>query len=140
MLIGVDPLLRGSLLARLDEMGHGDMLVIADANFPARRLGPHVIDLPVATAIEAIRAIATVFPIDPDEPISLMSAPVGTPDIHAELVRAAGRTGADRAEAITRFEFYERAQESVLIVATGELRPYGNLILRKGVVTDGKNQ
>src|SRR5665647_1805982 len=127
MLIGVDPLLRGSLLARLDEMGHGDMLVIADANFPARRLGPHVIDMPGTTAIEAIRAIATVFPIDSDEPISLMAAPVGPPDIHAELVRAAGRTGADRAEEITRFEFYQRAQESVLIVATGELRPYGNL-------------
>lgn len=140
MLIGINPLLRGALLARLDEMGHGDMIVIADANFPARRLGRHVIDLPGATAIEATKAISEVFPIDCDEPITLMKATTGPSLIHAELVRAAGRTSGDRVNEITRLEFYERAQESVLIVATGELRPYGNLILRKGVVTDGENQ
>ncbi|MEO8528910.1 MAG: RbsD/FucU domain-containing protein, partial [Pseudolysinimonas sp.] len=35
MLKDVDPLLSGELLKVLDEMGHGDVLVIADRNFPS---------------------------------------------------------------------------------------------------------
>ncbi|MCK5569454.1 MAG: fucose isomerase, partial [Spirochaetes bacterium] len=35
-------------------------------------------------------------------------------------------------EYIERFEFYKRANDSFLVVATGE--PDGNLILKKGVV------
>jgi L-fucose mutarotase len=35
---------------------------------------------------------------------------------------------------IERFKFYERAQKCFAIVATGERRLYGNLILTKGVV------
>ena len=35
-----------------------------------------------------------------------------------------------------RFEFYERAKMAYAIVATGETTPYGNIILKKGVVTE----
>ncbi|HEX7946244.1 MAG TPA: RbsD/FucU domain-containing protein, partial [Phenylobacterium sp.] len=35
MLKGIDPLLGPELLAMLRAMGHGDEIVIADANFPA---------------------------------------------------------------------------------------------------------
>ena len=35
-----------------------------------------------------------------------------------------------------RFEFYERAKNAYAIVATGESAPYGNIILKKGVVVD----
>lgn len=34
MLLGVDPLLRGTLLAALDRMGHGDVVAICDAISP----------------------------------------------------------------------------------------------------------
>jgi L-fucose mutarotase len=34
---------------------------------------------------------------------------------------------------IERFAFYERARSAHAIVMTGELRKYGNLILKKGV-------
>lgn len=33
-----------------------------------------------------------------------------------------------------RFDFYERAQEAFAIVATGDCAPYGNIILKKGVL------
>jgi L-fucose mutarotase len=36
--------------------------------------------------------------------------------------------------AIERFAFYERARAAFAIVATGEVRLYGNLLLRKGVI------
>jgi L-fucose mutarotase len=37
---------------------------------------------------------------------------------------------------LERFEFYERAKGAFAIVATGETTPYGNIILKKGVVMD----
>jgi L-fucose mutarotase len=43
-------------------------------------------------------------------------------------------TSASRVEEVERFEFYARAAQAFLVVRTGERRPYGNLILRKGVV------
>lgn len=39
MLKGISPLLSPELLKTLDEMGHGDTLVIADGNFPAESVG-----------------------------------------------------------------------------------------------------
>jgi L-fucose mutarotase len=35
MLIGIDPLLSPECLATLRAMGHGDEMVLGDANFPA---------------------------------------------------------------------------------------------------------
>jgi L-fucose mutarotase len=38
------------------------------------------------------------------------------------------------AEPLERFEFYRRAREAYLTVATSELRPYGCFLVVKGVV------
>jgi L-fucose mutarotase len=35
---------------------------------------------------------------------------------------------------IERFAFYERAKKAFAIVATGELRPYACVIIKKGVL------
>ena len=50
MLKGIDPLLTPELLKTLAEMGHGDEIVIADANFTALTLaaGKPVLRLPGA--------------------------------------------------------------------------------------------
>ena len=45
---------------------------------------------------------------------------------------AAGRPV--RFEALERFAFYERARGAFAVVATGEPRPYGNILVVKGVV------
>ena len=39
-----------------------------------------------------------------------------------------------------RYEFYDRAKAAYAIVATGEPAPYGNIILKKGVITDDKTE
>ena len=39
MLKNINPLLTGSLLSILADMGHGDDLVIVDANYPAQASG-----------------------------------------------------------------------------------------------------
>lgn len=135
MLIGIDPLLRGDLLAALDHMGHGDVLVIADANFPGRRLTDHVIDLQGVDAPRAMRAVASVFPIDEGAPISIMASPTGRLPVQDELVHAAGGEGHGLGVSeLDRFAFYAEAKNANLVLITGERRPYGNVLVRKGVV------
>ena len=43
MLKGIHPLLGPELLHAIRTMGHGDEIVIADANFPASTMGPKVV-------------------------------------------------------------------------------------------------
>jgi len=135
MLIGIDPLLSGDLLAALDQMGHGDVLVIGDANFPGRRLADRVINVQGADAPSAMRAVASVFPIDVGSSISLMASPTGRLPVQEELVIAAGGEGHGLGVAeLDRFVFYEEAKQACVVLITGERRPYGNVLVRKGVV------
>ena len=39
-------------------------------------------------------------------------------------------------ESVERYAFYERVKKAYAIVVTGELQPWGNFILRKGVIGD----
>lgn len=138
MLSGIHPILGGQLLAALDRLGHGDELVVADANFPAHRVGALVIEAPALAAAEVVGAIRTVLPLDAYEgpSVLLMAAEDGErPPVQHELIAAADTT-ADRVEQLERFAFYHRATAAQLVVRTGELRPYGNVVLRKGVVNE----
>jgi L-fucose mutarotase len=57
------------------------------------------------------------------------------PPITAEFTAVLAAEGyAGPIEPIERHAFYERAKAAYAIVATGEERLYGNLILKKGVV------
>lgn len=64
MLKNVDKLLTGDLLKILCDMGHGDELVIADANFPAETCALRLIRLPGIDGVRAAEAILSVFPLD----------------------------------------------------------------------------
>lgn len=39
-----------------------------------------------------------------------------------------------RLAVLERFAFYERARQAFAVVATGETRLYGNLLLKKGII------
>jgi L-fucose mutarotase len=133
VLSGIHPLLTGPLLAHLDAMGHSDTVVLADAHFPAHRLGSRVLDLPGVTTPDLMAAIRTVVPLDDAPAVDLMAAPDGVRlPVQEELVAAAGTT---EVRFLDRFGFYDAAAPAYLIVRTGETRVYGNAILRKGVVT-----
>jgi L-fucose mutarotase len=136
MLMGIHPLLTGDLLAALDKLGHGDELVVADANYPAYRCGAQVIEMPGVGAGAVVAALCTVFPLDEHEgPAALLmqTADQVRSDVQSELV-AAVDAAPDRVTELERFAFYERAGRAQLILRTGEGRPYGNLVMRKGVV------
>lgn len=135
MLTGVHPLLTGALLAHLDAMGHSDAVVVADAHFPAARLGARWLDLPGAGTPDVLGAVRTVVPLDDAPAVALMAS--GEDDllpVQRELVAAAD-AGEGGVELVDRFDFYERAAQAYLVLRTGETRIYGNALLRKGVVT-----
>ena len=64
MLRGIHPLLGPDLLHALRSLGHGDEVVIADANFPSHTLGPRVVRLDGIDALVAADAILTHLPLD----------------------------------------------------------------------------
>src|SRR5438552_3734390 len=120
MLKGLDPLLNADVLYALRAMGHGDELVVCDANFPADSLARQTVigkllRIDGVSAPRAVRAILSVFPLDTfvDEPAMRMQV-VGEPGrilpVHHET-----QTELDRAEGkptplggIERMAFYER--------------------------------
>lgn len=64
MLKTLDPLLTPELLHALRAMGHGDEIVVVDANYPAESAGPSVVRLDGVSATQALDAILSVMPLD----------------------------------------------------------------------------
>ena len=62
------------------------------------------------------------------------------PPAVADMQAVLARHGCPPAGSLERFAFYERAAGAFAVVATGETRVYGNVILRKGVVLQGGNE
>ncbi|KAI8612295.1 FucU, fucose operon fucU protein [Chytriomyces sp. MP71] len=144
---GVPAILPPQLLAVLAAMGHGDELLIADANFPSSSQGVGtVLHLPGSSATDLLDAILTLFPLDSFDAhqASVMQQVHSSEDapIVSEFQRIldqsyAGSDGAQRPAAVARLErfaFYERAKTVYAIVATGETRLYGNVMIKKGVI------
>jgi L-fucose mutarotase len=141
LLRGIDPLLGPDLLHVLASMGHGDELVIADANFPASSLGPKCIRADGATASDVLRAVLSLLPLDDFSDASVLTMQVvGNPDAMPDAVRdfhsiVESNAGIPLAAvALERFAFYKRAKSAFAVVQTGERRLYGNVILIKGVI------
>ncbi|MBL6852500.1 MAG: ribose ABC transporter [Alphaproteobacteria bacterium] len=142
MLKGIDPLLGPGLLSMLRSMGHGDEIVIADANFPAMSTGQpdRILRADGTDAVRLAQAIVSVLPLDDFVPaaafrMAVVDRPDEVPPITHEFARVLEDAGYNGPiEPIQRHAFYTRAKSACAIVATGETRLYGNLILKKGVI------
>jgi L-fucose mutarotase len=141
MLLGINPLLSGELLKVLDDMGHGNELVLVDRNFPAAATGRPVIRLGGVTIGQAASAILSVFPLDTfiEHPLERMEAdndPTVVPDAASEVLQIARAAHGPSLEfgVVPRFDFYDRASAAFAVVQTLDDRPYGDFILHKGVV------
>lgn len=138
MLIGLDPLLSADLLHALAAMGHGERIVLVDANYPATR-GRRLISLPGVGVVRALEAVLSVLPCDTfvDDPAAIMQV-VGdagaVPPVVREMNAALAARGWPAAVAMERHAFYAAAEAAYAIVQTGERRFYGNVVLTKGVI------
>lgn len=116
MLKGISPLISPELLKVLCEMGHGDEIVLADANFPAESMGQRVVRADGIGAPELLRAILPLFPLDQyDEGnFVLMSVVPGDPiepviwDEYRATLTAYEPDA--KIQTIDRFAYYERAK------------------------------
>jgi L-fucose mutarotase len=144
MLKGINPLLTPELLKIMMEMGHDEALVLADANFTAMSIaaGNPVIRLPGASMLQVVQAVSSLLPLaaDVDHPVGFMGVsnqPVGYRSaVQREVIDflSPELLPHQSVESIERYAFYGRARAAYAIVLTGELQPFGNFILRKGVI------
>ena len=141
MLRNIDPLLSPDLLYALRAMGHGDDIVIADANFPGTSIGPTCIRADGSSASEMLHAILSIMPLDsfvsdPALTMQVVGDPETVPEAVVDFQRVITETADNpvQIQSLERFAFYDRAATAFAIVQTGERRLYGNIILKKGVV------
>jgi L-fucose mutarotase len=136
VLKNLDPLLNADVLHALRAMGHGDEVVICDANFPADSVAR-------ATVLGKLLRMdgVSVLPLDTFvEHAALRMEVVGEPntipvvqrEAQAELNAAEGRDLPFGS--IERFAFYERAKAAYCVIVTGERRGYGCFVFKKGVL------
>jgi len=147
MLKNIDPLLHADVLYALRAMGHGDALVLCDANFPAdsvarRTALGRLLRIDGVDAAAAARAILSVLPLDSfvDHAVLRMEVvdrPAEIPAVQAEVQREIDRAEgkASPMGSLERFAFYERAREAYCVIATGERRFYGCFVFQKGVIS-----
>ena len=63
MLININPVLSPEILFHLRSMGHGEKMILADANFPAITTNSRVLRLDGVGIKDAASAILSVFPL-----------------------------------------------------------------------------
>lgn len=147
MLRGIPEIIGSDLLKALADMGHGDILVVADHFYPPYSKSPDAVSIQAKgnTAPEMIDAILKLFPLDvdfaehaieymiPDADSGIVMDQCDTWD---EAAKAAADNGYDPGVCgpIERTKFYEKAGKARVTVCTSEMRPYGCFILQKGVL------
>jgi L-fucose mutarotase len=146
MLKGIDPMLNAELLEALRAMGHGDDLIICDANFPADSIARQTVlgkllRIDNVSAARAARAVLSVLPLDsfvehPAQRMEVSGKPDEIPEVQAEVQREidAAEGKATPMGSIERFAFYEVAKKAYCVIQTGERRFYGCFLLKKGVI------
>jgi L-fucose mutarotase len=146
MLKGIDHRLNAEVLGCLRAMGHGDVLIISDTNFPADSVARatvtgQLLRMDNLTAAEAVQAVLSVLPLDTfvDDFAGRMEIvgdaatlpPVQT-EVQAAIDAAEGRHRP--MISIERFAFYDVARKAYAVIQTGERRFYGCFMFRKGVI------
>ncbi len=148
MLKGIPHILSPQLLEVLAEMGHGDSIVIGDAYFAAKAMakaeGNLLVRADGLNAFDMVDAICTLMPLDSWFPGSVTA--MGFPDRQTgeivgnevterfkEVIRKHDEKAADDMRYIDRLGFYELAKKAFCVLATGDGKTNGCLILRKGV-------
>ena len=141
MLKGIDPLISVPLMTALMEMGHGNEIVFADANFPAVSNAKRIIYYAGHPIIPVLTAVLKHLPLDyaVDFSAILMAPPPANPLVppiweEFEALLKKEKDGDKPLLKLQKPDFYARSREAFAIVLTGERRKFSNIILRKGII------
>lgn len=133
------------LLHTLASMGHGDEIALVDCHFPAVSVARRLVRLDGASLPDVLAACLHLLPLDSFVPNpAIRMQPSYAPDELPEVQQICQQL-IDQAEGkhialdgISREAFYDRAREAYAVVATGEQRPWGCVLLKKGVAVPVK--
>lgn len=142
MLKNISSVISPMLLKVLCEMGHGDEIVLADANFPSESIAQNnqIIRADGIGVLDLLHAILPLFPLDQYDPESFVVMAVEEqdayrPEIWSEFEGILKRYEPDfQMTFLNRFDYYERSKKAYAVIATGEKAQYANVILKKGVI------
>ncbi len=147
MLLGIPKLLSPEIIATLCEMGHSDVIVIGDANFPGKRFategGCKFLRADGLSGTALLEAILSVIPCDTytEHPVKLMQTmdcdrdlKIPIWDEYKSIVAKHDSRGGKAIGFVDRFDFYEQAKQSYCIIQSGEEAIYANVMIQKGVI------
>ena len=142
MLRNIPANLSPELVKILLEMGHGDEILLADANFPGPHLHPTTVRPDGLGIPDLLRSILTLMPLDrySSYQVALMETVGDDPrppvwDVYEQIWNEAEKdAGPVSVKTIERMAFYDYTPSVYAVVLTGETALYGNLILKKGVL------
>ncbi len=147
MLKNIPSNVSGDMIKVLMEMGHGDEIVIADANFP-RLAFPEsgiVINAIGHNIPEILDSVLSLIPLDSyvENPTVFMkvaqgdkNVPNGVPDCwddYYTIGKKYEKLGLREIQ-LDKPELYERTKKAYAVIITSEKALYANIILRKGVL------
>lgn len=145
MLKNIPKRLSPELVKTLMEMGHGDEILLADANYPANTNHDHVIRADDLTVLDLLQDILVLMPLDSYADYQAIvqevvpgdeHVPNGEPPVWHQYRTEIAKSFSDyQFKSLERFEFYEHSKQCFAIVQTGDQALYGNLILKKGVIS-----
>jgi L-fucose mutarotase len=132
-------LLHPEILSALGSNGHGSRLLIADGNYPFTTGVPEKalkvflnLSPGMFSVTDVLKVIHSAVPI---ESYLVMLPPDETPQaIHDEFLSILGEE--TPVKKVKRFEFYNEARsaDTFLVIATGEIRRFANILITIGVV------
>ena len=147
MLLGIPKILSPEIIATLCEMGHSDVVVIGDANFPGKRFAEEgnckFLRADGISGTDLLKAILTIIPCDAytDSPIKLMQTMECDKDLeipiwdeYKKIVSRFESRGEEAIGFMDRFDFYEEAKKAYCIIQSGEEAIYANIMIQKGVI------
>ncbi len=146
MLKGIDTRLNADVLYALRAMGHGDMVILSDTNFPSHSVASETVlgellRMENLTSAQAAQAILSVLPLDTfvDDfagRLEVVGNPGEIPAVQAEVqdVIDAAEGRPRQMVGIERYDFYDLAKTAYAVIQTGERRLYGCFMFRKGVI------
>ena len=129
------------LLLALASMGHGDNIALVDCNFPAASMAQRLIRLDGVNLPTALEACLQLLPLDtfvetPALRMLQVHAPEEVPEVQQACQQIMNRAEGREVKmcGISREAFYEQVRKAYAVIYTSETRPYGCLLLKKGVI------
>lgn len=147
MLLGIPKILSPEIIATLCEMGHSDVIVIGDANFPGKRFAVEgnckFLRADGISGTDLLDAVLSVIPCDSyaEHPVKLMQTmkcdrnlEIPIWDEYKKIVAKHDARGEKAIGFLDRFDFYDEAKKSYCIIQSGEEAIYANVMIQKGVI------